>query len=334
MSSPDTDQLVGLVREALDDIDNKPVSVTARRTARIASMLGETELAVRLGLELKPAGGHPPTNAADTRRLMANPSVWGNRDGPAEEAFNHWMENRKIGEGPEAELIDSHGLSELEAWLQRSEGMGGLDADWLPNQIRMAAIIERVRHTCFTTLCLWERQLTYANTNERIFERFRGRVDASLAAGAPDVLDQFSAVYRRLRDAANDRQTPVAEELSQATTTCRRILKAVADHLLPGAHGAVSESGHSLSDQDYKNRLLEYIKSEVASDTAEASIRSAVGGVFERFIAMDKLASKGVHADIGLEEAESLALHTYLVAGELLTLAVDRMPDVTSSQQD
>ena len=323
MAAPTTDQLLNLVRRALDEIDDRPVSITTRRTARIASMLGETVLAVRLGLELKPSGGHPPTNAEDTRRLMHDPLLWGDHDGPAEQAVEAYMGNRRIGSGPRADLVDSHGLSELEAWLERVEAESFDELEWLSNRLRMTATLERVRHTCFAALCSWERQLNYANTNERIFERFRNRVDALLAAGAPDVLDQFSAVYRRLRDAASTRGSPVGEELAQAAVTCRRILKAVADHLLPGEHGAVSGSGHALTDKDYKNRLLEFIKVEVASDTTEEALRAAVGGVFERFAAIDRLASKGVHADVGLEEAETCALHTYFVAGELLTLATE-----------
>src|SRR5262249_20128586 len=83
----DSEQLVQLVQTALAEIDDRPVDVTARRTARIASLLGETEFAVYLGYELKPSGGHPPANAEDTKRLMADPSLWGSGTGPDEVAF-------------------------------------------------------------------------------------------------------------------------------------------------------------------------------------------------------------------------------------------------------
>ena len=99
-----------------------------------------------------------------------------------------------------------------------------------------------------------------------------------LAHGAPAVLDQFSAVYRRLREATRDPVLPVSEDLAQAVTSCRRILKTVADHL------------------------------------------AALGGIYDRFSALDKLANKGVHAELGVPEAELCAIHTYLVAGELLAL--------------
>ena len=87
MANLGSDDVLSLVRQALGQIDDRPVSVTARRAARIASLLGETELAVYLGFELKPTGGHPPANAANTRRLMADPSLWADPDGPSEAAM-------------------------------------------------------------------------------------------------------------------------------------------------------------------------------------------------------------------------------------------------------
>jgi len=109
--------------------------------------------------------------------------------------------------------------------------------------------------------------------------------------------------------------------LAHAVTTCRRILKAVADHLLPGVAGSTSEAGNSLNDAAYRNRIYEFINSNVVSDATGETIKSAVGGLFDRFSAIDRLASKGVHADLGVSEAELCAIHTYLVAGELLNLS-------------
>jgi hypothetical protein len=175
----------------------------------------------------------------------------------------------------------------------------------------------------FAALCAWERQLTYANVNvnERIFERFRSRVDAMLAQGAPDVLDQFSAVYRRLREATKDPVAAGSEELAQAVATCRRILKAVADHPFPGVAGARTENGNSLNDAAYKNRIYEFVKVNVVSNSTAESVNAALGGIYDRFSALDKLANKGVHAELGVHEAKMCAISTYLVAGELLAIS-------------
>jgi 5-methylcytosine-specific restriction endonuclease McrA len=312
------DELLRLVREALDEIDRSSVAATARRTARLASMLGETELAVRLGLELKPGGGHPPTNAAETRRLMVDPSAWGDSDGPAELAITAYMAHRTI---PDSGLILSHGLEEIDMWLDIFAEEQLELHDRLAKDIHMRAVRDRVRHSCFTALCEWERRLTYANTNEQVFERFRAHVDHLLSKGSPQVLDQFNAVHRRLRDVAANPEAEGSEELSQAVSSCRRILKAVADHLLPGERKAATEDGHPLDDAAYRNRVFEYIKRSVASGTAAEVVSASFGGLIERFNSIDQLASRGVHADVALPEAELCAIQTYIVAGELLRIA-------------
>jgi hypothetical protein len=328
MANLGSEHLLSLVQVALDEIDSRPVDVSARRAARIASLLGETELAIYLALELKPSGGHPPTNADETRRMMADPSSWGEIDSPVEAAMTTYLNVRGIESGPDKGKVSAHGLAEIEALLVILGDGPGIDtpgqADRLELLRLMRRIRELVRHTIFTALCGWERQLTFTNVNERIFERFRSRVDSMLALGAPAVLDQFSAVYRRLREATRDPNAPVSEDLAQAVTTCRRILKAVADHLLPGVPHAVAESGSSLNDAAYRNRIYEFIKVNNVTDTSADTVKAAVGGIYERFSALDKLANKGVHAEVGVREAELCAISTYLIAGELLELQASR----------
>jgi hypothetical protein len=69
-----------------------------------------------------------------------------------------------------------------------------------------------------------------------------------------------------------------------------------------------------------RNRVHEYVRTHAPSDTTADTVNAAVGGLIERFNAIDKLAKKGVHADVGVPEAELCAIHSYLAAGELLAL--------------
>jgi hypothetical protein len=311
--------VLALVRKALDEFDDRPLDATVRRAARIAVLLGETELAVRLGLELKPIGGLPAENAADTRRLMADPSSWGDPNGPAEEGLRAYVGRREIKSGSNAGNVLAHSLTEITDFLRR------YDTDTTvavaETNALMRSVLDGVRHTVFTALCSWERQLTYTDVNERIFERFRSQVDATLAKGAPHVLDQYTAVYRRLREAAQRPESTVQEDLSQAVTTCRRILKAAADHVLPGEPGATNESGVKMDEASYRNRVHEFIARHVSSTSVADSAEAAFGGLLERFKTLDGLANKGVHAQLGLREAELCAISTYLVTGELLAVA-------------
>lgn len=319
--------VLSLVRRALDEFDDRPLDATVRRVARIALLLGETELSVRLGLELTPTGGLPAANRADTQRLMADSSSWGDPDGPAERAFQAYAGRRQIKNGEEK--LAAHSLAEIMCWLGRydNERFGNASE----SAFHMRTILESVRHTAFAALCSWERQLTYADVNERIFERFRSQVDASLAKGAPEVLDQFSAVYRRLREVVRTPEASIQEDLAQAVTTCRRILKAVADHVLPGVRGATNDNGVSLDDAAYRNRIHEFVAQNVSSTSVAESAKAAYGGLIDRFNALDKLANKGVHAQLGLHEAELCAINTYLVTGELLAIAARSTTDAANS---
>lgn len=251
---------------------------------------------------------------------MDDPTSWHDPNGPAEKAFQTFTANRRISHGPDDGKVMSYSLAEIAYLLDMyNKSPTGL-VSYSEHVQLFRSILDRVRHRVFAALCSWERQLTYSNVNEKIFERFRARVDTIFAHGAPQLLDQFSAIYRRLREASKDPTAPVTEDLAQAVTTCRRILKAVADHTLPGVPGTKTATGQSLGDEAYRNRIYQFVKDNIPSETVAGPVTASFGGIIDRFNAVDKLASKGVHAELGLHEAELCAINTYLIAGELLTI--------------
>ena len=326
-----SEEVLRLVKQALNEFDLVQLDVSVRRAVRIANLLGESQVAIRLSFEVQPTGGHPPANAADARRLMGTPDEWAEPDGPVERALEEYFEDRKVSDG----RIAGHSLAELEFWDRWREGLSSselADEPYLKDlawQVKRTQIIDRARSRTFSALCGWERQLAYAARNEQVIVGQQRRVDKFLASNAPQVLDQFNAVFRRLGDAEEVRRDQAAaEELAQAVTSCRRILKAVVDAVQPAdPQRAVSEDGHELTQDAYKNRLYEFLKAEVTSETFVSALSTAAESLFQRFAASDKLASKGVHAVVAREEAEFCALNTYLLAGEVLRLWVGRVAD-------
>jgi len=147
-------------------------------------------------------------------------------------------------------------------------------------------------------------------------------VEVAVPGFAPEVLDQFSAVFRRLQEAASAQPDTAAEEkLAQAVTSCRRILKAIVDTVQPAdPTRPLSADGHSLTDEAYKNRLFEFLKTLSNSAKYSTALTFAGKGLIDRFDAMDALASKGVHASVARNEAEFCTMNTYLLAGEILQL--------------
>jgi len=318
-----TGDVLSLVRQALDEFDDRPLEVSVRRAVRIASLAGDSRTAIRLAHELRPAGGDRTANGADVRRLMADPSTWGTGQGPSEEALQEYFADRKRRpDDPQDETVLVHPLNELEYWLSHPDHatFESASLESASDAFRMREIVELTRHRTFTALIAWERQFGYSSIHESIFSAYRQQVDRLLSEGAPELVEKFTAVYRRLRDAADlHPDQEASEELSQAITTCRRILKAVVDHVFPPTDQAAS-GGQSLDDAHHRNRLVEFInqRSDSGSDRAMTSVM--VTGLYERFRAVDTLSNKAVHAEIALEIANLCSLNTYVLCGEVLRL--------------
>jgi hypothetical protein len=324
-----SDEILTLVRTALDEFDDRPLEVSVRRAARIASLLGETQSAVRFGMELRPLGGSRTANGEDTRRLMADPSLWSDAEGPHNLAMREYFADRVAS--PDLGIGDNilvHSLAEIEFWKsedQQSKPYELSTAQYaadLALRRRMHEIVAKTRHRTFTHLIMWEHQLSYAATNERVFVSYQNSVDRLLASGAPGLVEQFNAVYRRMREAAAaDPLKPAEEELSQALTTCRRILKAVVDHVFPPEEPGDGDQP-VLNDLKYRNRLSEFIKRSIESDSASEVVKAIITGLFERFRAVDAWTSKAVHASLAFEEAQLCAISTYILCGEILRVHV------------
>ncbi len=314
--------ILELVQHALKEIDDVELDATLRRTIRIASLLGDSFNAIRLSMEITPSGGHPPANAEMTRRLMTDPTLWGAPGNDAETAVMQFLAERAIGD----DLVSMHSVAEMRFFLgerfSRDEISGEQYKQDISSAIQMHQHLERARHHAFTLLCRWERQLTFSTIQEDSLAVVRRRVDALLGTSAQDVLEAFNITFRRLREASAETSTASAGELlSQAVSSCRRILKTVIDTVEPASTGRrVSETGHALTDDAYKNRLVEFLGRSVTSNSFRGALLDDGESLFKRFASVDAIASKGVHAQLASDEAEFCALHTYLLAGEILLI--------------
>ncbi|GAA3470403.1 hypothetical protein [Nonomuraea roseola] len=316
-----------LISTALQEFDDRPLTANVRRAIRIANLVGDTQTAIRLSYELRDIGGDKTSNIRDVQRLMADPGTWHDPSGPASMALEGYLADRRRSPGTRDDTILAHSLDHMD-FLDRVFAEIGdekiSDRQWteqLGIDSRFNEIRSTVRYRVFMALCGWERQLSYQGVRERIFSAQRARVDQLLAQEAPHLMDMFNVAFRRLAEAAGGQPgVAVAEELSQAITSCRRILKAVADHVYPPTPGATTETGAKLDDPAYRNRLREYTKQAIDSGSVAATVEAMIAGVYDRFATLDRLSSKGVHAELALEEAEWCALNTYLVCGEILRI--------------
>lgn len=154
-------------------------------------------------------------------------------------------------------------------------------------------------------------QMRFSAMLDNAFERAKSRVDTALSKTAPDAARALAAAFER----ANSLD---AEEWSQALTSCRRALKALADALYPATAEVID--GHELTDDKFVNRIRRFVAENVSSASRRKFVLTNVEAIADRAEVLNDLASRGVHAAVDEHDLELAIVQTYFIAGELLAL--------------
>ncbi|SFG32217.1 hypothetical protein SAMN05518801_11656 [Novosphingobium sp. CF614] len=167
----------------------------------------------------------------------------------------------------------------------------------------------------FVSGVFYERQ--FADVVESTFEGYKQEVDALIAAKAGDVLTKIPSVVARLKE-ENE------EAISQALTTCRRILETFADTIFPPSESTFEIGGSQLKldASKHQNRINAYISQRCESNSRRSRLRQNIGNLFARV-------STGIHNDVSAQEAYSLFLNVYLFLGEVLHLEEENVAKLT-----
>ena len=130
-----------------------------------------------------------------------------------------------------------------------------------------------------------------------------------------EALEKIGAVYERL-EAGNP------EAVSHALTSCRRLIAAVADAVYPPSKDPIDVDGKTVdvNRQQSLNRIETFVSTNTRSKSRRKRLRRTLENLYNR-------TSAGVHADVSVEEAKSIFLHTYVVLGEIVLL--DQVTDGT-----
>jgi hypothetical protein len=163
-------------------------------------------------------------------------------------------------------------------------------------------------------------ELKFSGIADDVFTRVRARVDSMIGATVPDAIQKFSAVHENLLS-----ENP--EDWANAVHSCRRILQDLADKLFPPTEEtrSINKDGRTivvrLGKDHYINRLLAF--AEDASESARFTdiVGSHLMFLGERLDSVFSAAQKGSHASVAKEEADRYVIYTYLIVGDLLTLA-------------
>jgi len=138
-----------------------------------------------------------------------------------------------------------------------------------------------------------------------------------LAARSPVAADRMVAARRRLLEGDS-------EALSQALTSCRRALHALADEVYPARRQkVVDRTGipRTAHAEAFKNRLLLFVDDAIESAGTLVLATAELDHVVARLDALVSKLDKGVHADVVRDEAHHAYVETWTFIAHVARLA-------------
>lgn len=344
---PDVDRASNLVQETLDQFDAPGMTVAAltRRCQRIASLRGDGVALSWLTMESTDVANQF-TNQSEASRasreslaarlLTTIPGDEANAKWTAE--YDGYISRRRTESGAqEANLRSVQQIEELAQTLREQEaatlispppGMHSYDlgkhvsdqerarTQLVASRMTLENVLARIKARLWEFLTETEYELTFGEATAETFHRLRAYVDKQLTTISPPALEQFQTAYRRLKDGGD-------EDRAHALTSCRRVLKTLADQLYPARSEPVTGvdgKSHRLDDAAFVNRLLQYVAETVGKHENGTVVQAALKDVDARLRALNDLASKGVHGDVTTYEVDTCVVQTYLVVADLLRI--------------
>lgn len=152
-------------------------------------------------------------------------------------------------------------------------------------------------------------QLQFAGATSSCFDLLKSAVDDRLLDMNPSLAEQLMLAFKGVSSLDK-------EEWSQALTTCRRLLEAVADAVHPANSDPIQ--GRVITQAQYVNRLWAFMDKAIESDSNRALAKSHVDFLGSWMEKTNKIANKGVHAELGQLEAVKSVFHVYLVLADIL----------------
>ncbi len=306
-----SEHILELSKELLDDIELSRTNVEnlILKASRLARLVGSEEIRQWLKFEM---GGY---NSSDELSLkyMGLTGRWIDK----EKNTGYWgplAQQEAAIDAQKAKLAGMRTPDSSGEWAGMAIANVTRSMSEVANIIsRLSGIKSRVLahlHT-FVTEIYYEKE--FDNLSESIFEKYKKDVDILIGTSCGNVLEQIPSIMNRLAEGNQ-------ESISQALTTCRRILESFADSIFPPTEDTIEMDGNqvSLNASKHQNRINAYIHQSIESSTRKKRFRQNLSNLFDRV-------STGVHKDVTAEEARALFLNTYLIIGEILHLPKDNV---------
>lgn len=175
------------------------------------------------------------------------------------------------------------------------------------------ALLSKIKSNFYNYALNIYLQAKFEGITETLFQRTKKTVDEKLQVRCPHAIKKLVAAYNRI-DSSNE------EELSQAMSSCRNVLKDFADSVFPASDDKYKRKDGteiSVTDDKYKNRLIAFIE-ENEKRTNKEYLQARTNDLVGRIHSLNDMLSKGAHIGIDSEFANICIIDTYLVIGSML----------------
>lgn len=342
--------ILEIVRRALEAADQPgtPVSALVRQAMRIASL--RHDYAAMLSFQFETFDG------AATKSVRRNTDIDNKLRtlvGDSEaltiigERGELWLYNRSMGK--DTDRIHAGSIDSIEQTIATAKTAGGdpdaakymtqidaffyikgindLKTQLMPQITGLENIISRVRQSVHDYLVTAESQILSGQTESSLFTRGEAYVLERLQSVSPDALEKYRAAEQRISEG-----TP--EALAQALTSCRRMIKALADSLYPATTEKIlglDGKERELGDDQYINRLMQFAVDRLGKTTHVKLVEETLKGLGNRVIKLNSLSSKGVHNEVSLMEAESCLMWTFFLTADFLRIEDGSLNPLTAT---
>ena len=224
----------------------------------------------------------------------------------AQDTFHSRRTRAKTGQSRQVVVSPALNLSKISLPRCRKEKRSNDGTHYQPYLRR---VISATANAAATHANRLYANLAFGEVPRQHFDLIRDRVDNLLLDICPEAIEQFMKAYERLSGGQ-------AEDWSLALTSCRRIIKAVADVIYPPKDGKVA--GRKVGDQQYINRIWAFLDENMASSSDKNLAKAHIDYLGSFIEELNTKTSKGVHSTVNHEEAVRTVLYTYLTLGDIL----------------
>ncbi len=330
MKNSRLDEARKIANELLDEFETKqsPIDFLLLKTKRLARFMRDTDAQVWLDHETK---GYPAKFDFTTIGTCHKYVSSGGRLTDDGKYYTASLPNLEAGCNIDVQFLSSKDSANKTAAKAK---------DFLEQRATQALMIDQAKlqnvqktnyvenHTLFISLkasihnYVTELYLSieFGDAAQDIFEQAREDVDTFIREHCPQAAEKLVSINERMKD-------QLAESMSGALTSCRRLLMTIADSVFPAQKEKwidLNGKERKVGSEEYKNRLLAYISKHIEGKSSFNIISSEISHLAARLDAIYEKSCKGIHCEVSLKEAQLAVVHTYLFIAELARVSSEK----------